>query len=74
MIKNINDCINIENNIKNIIEINENIKKSNIKEINIQFYPEDDQISQFIENIKAFGEITNQCLKKDKIIMLQIMV
>ena len=60
LIKNINDCINIENNIKNIIEINENIKKSNIKEVNIQFYPEDDQISQFIENIKSFGEITNQ--------------
>ena len=60
LIKRINDCINIENNIKKIIDINENIKKSNIKEVNIQFWPEDEHILKFIENIKAFGEITNE--------------
>ena len=56
----INDCINIENNIKNIIEINENIAKCNSREINIKFMPEEDeQIAEFIEKIKAFGEIIN---------------
>jgi hypothetical protein len=49
--KNINDCINIENNIKSIIDLNEGIKKSNIQEVNIRFWPEDEQISKFIENI-----------------------
>ena len=52
LIKRINDCINIENNIKKIIDINENIKKSNIKEVNIQFWPEDEHILKFIENIR----------------------
>ena len=33
----INDCINIDNNIKNIIEINESIAKCNSQEINIKF-------------------------------------
>ena len=37
LIKNINDCLNIENNIKNIIDINECIEKSNINEIDIRF-------------------------------------
>ena len=37
LINNINICINIENNVKNINEINENIKINNSKKINIQF-------------------------------------
>ena len=60
LIKNINDCINIENNIKNIIDINESIEKSNLKEINIQFFPEEEEVKKFIENIKTLGEITNE--------------
>ena len=54
MIKTIYECINIENNIQNVIEINESIEQSNKKEINIQFFPGEEQISKFIENIKAF--------------------
>ena len=33
LIERINDCLNIENNIKNIIEINEHIVKCNSKKI-----------------------------------------
>ena len=54
------DCINIENNIKNIIEINENINKCNSKKINITFLPEEDKITEFLENIKTFGDIFNE--------------
>ena len=54
----INDCINIDNNIKNIIEINENIAKCNSQEINIKFIPEEEgEINEFLEKIKAFGEV-----------------
>ena len=55
----INDCINVENNIKNIIEINENIKKCNNSiNINICFLPkEEEKINQFSESIKIFGKI-----------------
>ena len=54
----INDCINIENNIKNINYINDNIKNSNnFKKIKIIFSPKDDSINEFIQNIKKFGKI-----------------
>ena len=55
----INDCINIENNIKKIKEINESIKKYNSNSINIEFTPEekDNEFNEFLENIKNFGEI-----------------
>ena len=54
----INDCIIIENNIKKIHLINENIKKYNInKYMKIYFIPEEDEIYQFLEKIKNFGDI-----------------
>ena len=55
----INDCINIENNIKDINELNYNIKKSNPNEhTRIKFIPEEeDEINKFIETIKTFGDI-----------------
>ena len=60
----INDCINIEDNIKNIELINNNIKKcksnSNIK---IEFFLEEENIDNFIQIIKAFGKILNQNLE-----------
>ena len=56
----IKDCINIDNSIKNIIEINENIVKYNSQEINIKFIPEEEEkINKFLESIKAFGEVIN---------------
>ena len=55
----INDCINIENNIKDINSFNENIKKfKNSKDIKIIFdYGVKEQFSRFIEKIKNFGYI-----------------
>jgi len=44
----INDCINIENNIKYIKEINDNIIKCKSEKVNIKFLPEEDnQINEF---------------------------
>ena len=60
LINRINDCINIENNIKTIFEINENIEKYNSNKINIKFFPEDEKIiSELSELIKKYGEIVN---------------
>ena len=55
----INDCINIENNIKNIFEIKEKIKYCNSKIIEINFNPEKELPPEIIEYIKKFGEILN---------------
>ena len=57
----INDCINIENNIKEINIINNNIKKSNrLINLKIKFTPEDENKKEFL-NIsgifKNFGKI-----------------
>ena len=53
----INDCINIENIVKNINIINENINKFNkLSNFNIKFVPEEEnQINQTLEIIKNFG-------------------
>ena len=51
----INDCINIENNIKNINEINDKIKKFNNNDINIHLIHSEENL---IKKIKIFGNIT----------------
>ena len=52
------NCIDIENNIKDIDKINENIKKCNFKNSKkIIFSPNDNEINNFIEKIKVFGNI-----------------
>ena len=49
----INDCINIENNIKDIYTINENIKNFNSnKYINFKFNPEEDELQKYLITIK----------------------
>jgi len=60
----INDCINIESNIKKINEINDNINKLTNNEINIHFYPDEEKIiiDSFLENIKTFGKIVDGSL------------
>ena len=57
--KRINDCINIENNIVNIIEINESIDKCKSKKIDIHFYPEEEEvkINEFLEKIKNLEKL-----------------
>ena len=60
LIETINDCITIENNIKKIIEINENIKKCNSKKLIIKFIPENEEAIELLENIQNFGEIFSE--------------
>ena len=54
----INDCINIENNIKEITVIKNNIKNINDNKIKIKFYPdEENKMEKFLEIIKFFGKV-----------------
>ena len=53
----INDCIYIENNIKDIKIINEAITKYNSKKIEINFIPEKIENNKFIDSIKKFGNL-----------------
>ena len=55
----INDCINIEKNIKDINDMKYKIKKSNDSiNLKIQFFPEEEkEINNFILNIKKFGKV-----------------
>jgi hypothetical protein len=56
----LNDCLNIENDITKINEINENINKCNSnKDIDISFNPGEKEINYFLENFAQFGEIVH---------------
>ena len=52
----INDCINIEKDIKDIYSINDKIKLLNSTNLGIQFYPDENNIN-ILKNIKEFGNI-----------------
>ena len=55
----INDCINIENHIKDINKIKKNFNKCNMNDkMNIEFYPKADQLNNFLDSIKLFGKIS----------------
>ena len=61
----INDCVNIEKNIKNIEEINNSIKNfNNHSNQKISFRPKDnEELKEFLETIKKFGKLRqNICL------------
>ena len=60
----INDCLNIENNIKDINIINESIKKCNSNNSKIYFIPQESDINYFIDIIKEFGKIYNYFIFK----------
>ena len=64
----INDCINIENDIKNINNINDKIKKCNSNDIELKFNS-DDGIS-LLQSIKQFGFITQKRIIMFKMILL----
>ena len=58
------DCINIENNIKIINDINESINKcKNNKKIEIKFIPKENLLNNFLEGIKSFGKIYSKTFK-----------
>ena len=53
----INNCINIENNIKDINKVLNEIKKYNSKKYIVKFMPEDNAINNLMKTIKSFGSI-----------------
>ena len=54
----INDCINIENNIKIVNNINDKINKNNINnKIKFKFIPKENQLDSITKTIKSFGNI-----------------
>ena len=64
----INNCINIENNIKNIKILNESIKKMNNIQINsIEFISKEDEINQILNSLKKLGEISSKKLFESNI-------
>ena len=63
----INDCINIENNIIIINQINETIEKYNLYNDKISFIPDnDDEINEYLEKLKIFGKIVKVELENFK--------
>ena len=56
----INDCINIENNIKYINIIQDNVKKFNVlSNIKIDFFPKEEGVNDFLNTFKKFGKIAD---------------
>ena len=58
-----NNCINVENNIKSINIIQENTEKfNNLNNYDINFSPEEEGINNLLNTIKNFGNIYNKKL------------
>jgi len=54
----INECINVENNIKNLKKLNNNLKKNDSKKIyTVDNNFQEEQINKFIKTIKNLGDI-----------------
>ena len=54
----INDCINIENNIKILGRVKDNINKyKDKKRIKIEFIPKENLLNNFIDTLNSFGKI-----------------
>ena len=64
----INDCINIENNIKDINRINQKVRNINLNKNNkIRFIPEEEyNYNYLLESIKIFGKIYYNIFKFKK--------
>ena len=58
----INNCLNIENNIRDINIIEENLEKLDKKKFELIFEPKEREINKFLETIENFGKIS---LKKN---------
>jgi len=67
----INDCIDIENNIKEIEELNKLTEKCNqSNNVNIEFYPKDDNLSFLLKEIKNLRLETSRSKELNEIILL----
>ena len=67
---NINKCINIENNIKNINMINENIKNHKINnDITIEINIENEFFENLMNSIKSFGKFNSLYNNLDSLIL-----
>jgi hypothetical protein len=53
----INDCLNIENAIKNINDLNETMNKCKSLNVNINFIPDEYNLDEILKTIKNFGKI-----------------
>ena len=54
----INDCLNIENAIKTINELNETMNKCKSLKINVNFIPDENDIGGILNTIQKFGKIS----------------
>ena len=54
----INDCINIENSIKYINDLNGIMRKCRSLNLNANFYPQENEIVVFLKTIKCFGKLS----------------
>ena len=59
----INDCLNIENNINDIKKINDNIKKYQLNNEEINFISNEEEINKIIGMVKKFGNINIKTTK-----------
>ena len=61
----INDCLNIENNIKEIKDINDKKEKLNSLKTNFEFRPDSKGINELLNEINKFGKIEYSKYKID---------
>ena len=62
----INDCLNIENAIKNINDLNETMNKCKSLNLNINFIPDENNMNEILKTVKNFGKIVLNRLKFKK--------
>ena len=69
----INDCVNVENNVKEINNIYDVIKKCNAnKDVKLMIAPENNDINGLIDLIKNFGGIQNNQINIDSKILSKL--
>ena len=63
----INDCLNIENNIKELKIIDDILKKKNILNIDLKFIYGENEVNHIFEEIKKLGNVSNKIFNDTKI-------
>jgi len=59
----VNDCINIENTVKDIKSLNNKVKRCSAINFKIDFFPKKGEIDYFSQKIKNFGKISHKNFK-----------